>query len=265
MTDHLSSKYKLLRFDRDGKILRVTMDSPPLNAAGFDLHDELSYVFHDLAEDTCSVIVLTGEGRAFSAGGDLHEMLANCSDPARQDIMVARGSHIVRGLLDLKKPVIARVNGHAMGLGATLALLCDVAIMVDSARIADPHVAVGISAGDGGAMIWPLLIGFARARHHLMTGEPLTGTQAADIGLIYKAVPAELLDEEVAAYAQRLLAAPTLALSITKQSINLLLKQMIGDIPERHLALEGDSLRSADHKEALSAMLEKRPPQFTGR
>ena len=113
-------------------------------------------------------------------------------------------------------------------------------------------------------MLWPLLIGFARARHHLLTGEPLSAAQAAELGLIYKAVSADQLDAEVAAYAQRLMSVPALAVSITKQSINLLLKQITRDLPEAHIALEQVTLQSADHKEALTALIEKRAPHYTG-
>ena len=185
MVDQLAQKYRYLRFDRQDAVLTVTMDNPPMNAAGYDLHNELSEVFYDLADDPATIIVLTGNGRAFSAGGDLHEMLGNCSDPARQAVMVERGPHIVHGLLDLKKPVIARVNGHAMGLGATLALLCDVAIMVDTAKIADPHVGVGISAGDGGALLWPLLIGFARTLAPLLNSPAFASAIDRVCGVVF--------------------------------------------------------------------------------
>ena len=123
------------------------------------------------------MLVLTGEGRAFSAGGDFQGMLQAMQTPAGLARSVAHAPHLVRSVLSLDKPTIARVNGHAMGLGATLALLCDVVFAAEDARIADSHVKVGLAAGDGGALIWPHLVGYARARHHLLTGDALTGAE----------------------------------------------------------------------------------------
>jgi enoyl-CoA hydratase len=258
-------KYRFIKASRNGPVLTLTMDAPPFNAAAFDLHDELSHIFYDVAHDDCSVVILTGAGKAFSAGGDLHEMLANTENPSRQAEMMARAPHIVHSLLALDIPIIARVNGHAMGLGATLAMLCDVAIMNEDAKIADPHVNVGLSAGDGGAMLWPLLIGYARARHHLLTGDPLTGREAMEIGLIYRAVPLEELDEAVNAYADRLAAGATYAIRATKRSINMALRQQAATMVDAHAGIEALTLSSADHREAIEAFLAKRAPVFKGR
>ena len=226
--------YRHIDAARNGSVLTLTMNSPPMNAAGYELHDELSRIFYDVARDDPDVVILTGAGRAFSAGGDLDEMLANTQNSSRVAEMIARAPHIVQSMLALDVPLIARVNGHAMGLGATLALLCDVAIMVETAKIADPHVAMGLSAGDGGAMLWPLLIGFARARHHLLTGDPLTGAEAVAIGLIHKAVPAEELDTAVDTYAARLVNGATYAIKATKRSLNLALRAQAAQLADAH-------------------------------
>jgi len=259
------SRYNHIRSQRAGAILTLTMDHPPMNAAGFALHEELSRIFYDVAQDDCDVVVLTGAGRAFSAGGDLDEMLGNCDRPARMAEMMVRAPHIINAMLALDVPVIARVNGHAMGLGATLALLCDVAIMVDSAKIADPHVSMGLSPGDGGAMLWPLLIGYARARHHLLTGDPLTGAEAATIGLIHCAVPADELDGAVDAYAQRLVKGATFAIKATKRSINLALRAQAQSLADAHAGIETLTLLSEDHREAILSFKDKRPATFKGR
>jgi len=258
-------KYSLIKSRREGGVLTLTMDNPPMNSAGYDLQDELSYIFYDVARDDCSVVVLTGEGRAFSAGGDMQEMLANTNDLHRVADMMVRAPHIVQSMLALDVPMIARVNGHAMGLGASLALLCDVVIMAEEAKIADPHVAMGLSAGDGGAFLWPLLIGYARARHHLLTGEALTGREAAEIGLIYRAVPRDRLDDEVAAYVARLSKGATFAIKATKRSINLALRAQAAALADAHAGIETLTLASADHREAVTAFIEKRPPIFSGR
>lgn len=214
-------RYKFLKFERRGKILTVTINNPSANAANFGLHDELSYVFDEIEHDAeCEVVVLTGTGRVFSAGADRTGRLKACDNSSVRASMISRAPNMVRSLLSMSKPVIARVNGHARGLGATLALLADVAISVDTAEIADPHVNIGQSAEDSGAFFWPLVVGYSRSRQYLMSGESIVATEAARMTLIHKAVPADRLDAEVMNSADRLLAQPTLALRTTKHSIN---------------------------------------------
>lgn len=260
-----ANRYRSIRFERQGPVLTVVMDNPPVNSANLQLHDELSTVFADLEHDECQIVVLTGAGRAFSAGGDMPGMLAACDDSQLRMDLIKRAPYIIESALALSKPLIAKVNGHAMGLGATLALVADVAIATDTAKIADPHVAVGLSAGDGGALLWPLLIGFARARHHLLTGEVVLAPQAVAMGLIYKAVSGEQLDAEVDAYVQRLLALPPVAVNATKRSINTLLRQFATSVADAHAGLEHLTMASADHREAVLSFMEKRKPVFTGR
>lgn len=256
--------YKLIKASRQGKVLTLTMDNPPMNAVGFELHDELSRIFYDVAGDDCDAVILTGEGRAFSAGGDLDEMLAQARNPHRIGEMMARAPHIVLSMLALDVPVIAKVNGHAIGLGATLALLSDVVIMADHARIADPHVSMGLTPGDGGAFLWPLLIGYARARHHLLTGDPLTAVEAQAIGLIHKAVAADELDAAVTAYVDRLVSGATYAIKATKRTINMALRAQAQVLAEAHAGIEQLTLLSHDHQEAILAFKEKRSPEFRG-
>jgi enoyl-CoA hydratase len=259
-------KYKTIKFERRGRVLTVKMDNPPLNSAAEALHKELSEVFYDIAlDDEAAVVVLTGEGRAFSAGGDLNDMKAHLHDGDWQAYMFRQGPFIVHGLLNLNKVVIARINGHAMGFGATIALLCDLTIASDAAKIGDPHVLVGISAGDGGAFIWPQHIGFARAKWHLLTGEPIMAPDAAAMGLINKAVPRDALDKVVDELADRLANGPTLALNATKRSMNMLLKKQVEGVIEAHLGLEMLTVFSHDHREAVRAFLSKEAPRFEGR
>lgn len=258
--------YKALKFARRGKVLTVKMDSPPMNAASFDLHDELSYVFYDIARDPeCSVVVLTGEGRAFSAGGDIKLMSEKLDDIDFHSAFIRRGPFVVHGLLDLDKVVIARINGHAMGFGATVALLCDLSIAAETAKIGDPHVLVGLSAGDGGAFIWPKHIGFARAKWFLLTGEHILAPEAASIGLINRAVPLDKLDETVYELADRLANGPTQALNTTKRSINMLLRRQVEGVIESHLGLEMLTIFTRDHKAAVRAFLAKEQPVFEGK
>ncbi len=259
--------YKTLLFTRRGRVLEITMNRPDkLNAVDEVMHAELARVFVDASNDPdCDIVVLTGAGRAFSAGGDIDWMQRMIDDPASFEKTAREGKQIVFSLLDCEKPVIAKLNGHATGLGATIALFCDVIFASDKAKIGDPHVCVGFVAGDGGAVIWPQLIGYARAKEFLMTGDLMTAEEAAKIGLINHAVAAADLDARVAEFADRLAAGATKAIRWSKMSANIGLKQLAHSIMDASLAYEAMSNVSADHQEAVNAFREKRAPTFTGR
>jgi enoyl-CoA hydratase len=259
------SRYRTIRHERRGRILTLILNRPDvLNAVDGDMHAELTQIFYDAASDPGSdVIVLTGEGRAFSAGGDIpwmQEVIDQGFDRTARE-----AKRIIFSLLDCEKPIIARVNGHATGFGATLALFCDIIIASETAKIGDPHVQVGFTAGDGGAVIWPQLIGYARAKEYLMTGDLMTATEAARIGLINHAVPHSDLDERVYSLAQRLAEGSQLAIRTTKMSVNIGLKQLAGSIMDACLAFEAQSNASRDHQEAVNAFREKRKPDFRAR
>ena len=258
--------YETIKFARRGRVLEVIFNRPDeLNAVNAQLHEEMARVFVDANNDPDSdVIVLTGAGPAFSAGGDIEGMRKSFASPSTFDKIAREGKQIIFSLLDCEKPIIAKVNGHAMGLGATVALFCDVIFAADTAKIGDPHVAVGLVAGDGGAVIWPQLIGYARAKEYLMTGSVLTATEAARIGLINHAVPAAELDERVNQFSDRLASGPSKAIRWSKVSVNIGLKQLAHSIMDASLAYEWLASESADHREAVTAFCEKRKPVFTG-
>ena len=172
---------------------------------------------------------------------------------------------LIGDLLDVELPIVAAVNGPAMGLGASIALCCDVVFMADTATIGDPHVKVGLVAGDGGAALWPLALGPARAKQYLLTGDPLPAAEAERIGLVNRVVPAADLDREATAFATRLAAGAPLAVRYTKLAVNKLLKQALDTAFDVSTALELVTFRSEDHQEALAALREKRPPVFKGR
>ena len=260
------SRYKTLRIERDGPILTVVLNRPEqLNAVDELMHEELATVFGDCAADAGSeVIVLTGAGRAFCAGGDLRWLEAMATQPQAFAKTAAEAKLIINGLLDCDKPVIARVNGHATGLGCTIALFCDLVFAAEKARIGDPHVSVGLVAGDGGAVIWPQLVGYARAKEFLLTGDLLAAPEAARIGLINRAVPESELDPLVRDFAMRLAAGATKAIRWTKATINIGLRQLAGTMMDASLAYEALSNQTADHREAVRAIIEKRAPRFSG-
>jgi enoyl-CoA hydratase len=256
--------YRTLALSRSGRLLTITLNRPDaLNAVNLAMHEELAEVFVLAARDPGSdVVVLTGAGRAFSAGGDVEHIANNAVNPELFDEEVRLAKRIVFSMLDLEKPLVCRLNGHAVGLGATLALYCDVIFAADGARIGDPHVAVGLVAGDGGAAIWPVRIGLARAKEYLMTGELIPARRAAEIGLVNHCLPAAELDAAVAAFCDKLLAGSTAAIRWTKVVANLELKRITHALLDPGLAYEALSQRSADHREAVKAMHEKRKPEF---
>ena len=257
-------RYETIRLERSGRILTLTLDRPAqLNGISETMHRELAEVFRFAQRDRGSdVVVLTGAGSAFSAGGDMAWLQQAIDEPARFELIVAEAKEIVFSLLDLEKPILAKVNGAAAGLGATMALLCDVIFMADSAILVDPHVRIGLVAGDGGAVIWPQLIGYARAKHYLLTGEPVDAASALAMGLVNAVHPAAALDAAVDAYAERLCRGATMAIRWTKVSVNIGLKQLAHAIMDTSLAYEALSNGLPDHQEGLNAFLQKRRPEF---
>jgi len=251
--------YKAITFSRRGRVLTLTMNRPDsLNAVNAVLHEELSRVFTDAARDPDSdVIVLTGAGRAFCAGGDVDWMQDAIDNPDSFETTVAEAKAIVFSLIDCEKPTIARINGPAVGLGATIALFCDVSFAAEKAIIADPHVSIGMVAGDGGAVIWPQLIGFARAKEFLLTGDPIAAPRAAEIGLINHAVPAEQLDAAVDAFADRLAGGAMKAIRWSKVTTNIALRQLAVAMMDTGLAYEALTNVSADHQRLVTEFREK--------
>lgn len=258
--------YSALTINLADRIATVTLNRPEkLNAVDERMHEELARVFIDLNNDPdLDVVVITGAGRAFSSGGDIGWMQTMIDEPARFEKTAREAKQIVFSLLDCEKPVIAKVNGHATGLGATIALFCDVIFASERAKIGDPHVSVGFVAGDGGAVIWPQLVGYARAKEFLMTGDLITARQAAEIGLINYAVAPEKLDETVEAFARKLQSGASKAIRWTKMSVNIGLKQLAHSIMDASISYEAQSNRTADHAEAVAAFREGRQPRFVG-
>jgi enoyl-CoA hydratase len=266
MTGQMFENYEVISFSREGRILTITLNQPDrLNAFNAKQHSELARVFSEVQQDPDSdIVVLTGAGRAFSAGGDVGWMQDAIDNPEVFQTIADEAKRIIFSQLDLEKPLICRMNGHAMGLGATIALACDIVIASDQAKIGDPHVLVGYAAGDGGAALWPQLIGYLRAKEYLLTGDPIPAVEAARIGLINRAVAPEQLDDEVYTLARRLASGARKAIRWTKVTTNLALKQLVHMVMDSGLAYEALTNVSKDHREAVAAFREKRKPNFTG-
>ncbi|MDA1074752.1 MAG: enoyl-CoA hydratase/isomerase family protein [Proteobacteria bacterium] len=258
--------YSRFVFERDGRVLTAAISSDhPVNGVDGPMHDELARVFTDLQRDSESdIIILTGKGRAFCAGGDFDWFEEQIADPAKFRSIAWDAKRIVSSLLEMEKPILCRLNGAAAGLGATIALLCDMIVADERAVIGDPHVKVGLVAGDGGALIWPQLIGYAKAKELLMTGDLLTAKQAQDLGLINYAVPTDELDSKVQELVTKLQGNPRWAVRWTKTVTNIPLRALAAQMMDAAVGWESVSNFHADRKEAVAAFREKRPPKLTG-
>lgn len=264
------SKYEFLKVEIDGNgVATVTMNAPDtLNAIGPENHKELEYIWVDLARDEdIKAIVLTGAGRAFSAGGDVKKMAARAGTEFGQKYALRVPQNTLRifeHLLLVPQPVIAAVNGDAIGLGMTLALFSDMSVVADDARLGDTHVKVGLVAGDGGAVVWPMLVGPQRAKEFLMRGKLLRGAEAAAMNLVNYAFPKETVLAEAHKIATEIAANPIWAVRWSKAAVNKQLKAQLNQILELSIAYESLTMLTNDYKEAVNAFAEKRPPSFQG-
>jgi enoyl-CoA hydratase len=236
-----------------------------MNAVDGRLHHDLAELFRALkTEGDARAVVLTGAGRAFSAGGDM-AWFPTLRDPARMHALRREAKQLIWDLLDVEVPVVCALNGSAAGLAASVALLCDVVVMSQDAKIVDPHVLVGLVAGDGGAAIWPLLVGPLAAKRHLMLGDPLTAADALRFGVAAEVCPAADVAARGRAWADRLAAGAPLAVQGTKLAVNAQVKQALLTSFDLSTALEMPCFVSRDHAEAVEAFVSKRTPTFEGR
>ena len=242
----------------DGPIRTVTLDrAADLNSVDADLHWALANVWRQLAADTdARVVILTGAGRAFAAGGDLDWITSFLTDQGARDESIREGAHIIK-LRALRVPVIAAVNGPAVGLGCSVAVLCDIVLIAENAYLADPHVAVGLVAGDGGAAMWPLLTLVLRSREYLFTGDRIPAATAVELGLASRTVPADDLLPEAIRLAERLAAQPAEALRGTKRIVNMYLSQALAGPLQAGFAAEVATMRTAEHRDRLLALRER--------
>jgi enoyl-CoA hydratase len=266
MTDRYSG-FEGLKFERieDG-ILRIVMSTPGrLNAAGPEMHRSLANVWTEVDRDPDTrVAIITGEGDAFSAGGDLDMILDMASDFAVRIRVLREARDIVYNLIDCSKPVVSAIRGPAVGAGLVVGLLADVSIAGRTARLIDGHTKLGVAAGDHAAIVWPLLCGMAKAKYHLLTCEPLSGEEAERIGLVSLCVDDAAVDDEAVRVARTMAAGSQSAIRWTKLSLNNWLRAA-GPIFDASLALEFMGFAGPDVREGVAALKEKRPPTFEGR
>lgn len=249
------SKYELIEFSQEDGVLLVQFCRPDgLNAINARLHTELSWLFRDISEDdTCRAVVLTGKGKAYSAGGDIR-WFENITD-GELDRLFVEARRIVIDMLEVPQPIISAVNGPAIGLGATIALFSDMIYMARSARIADTHVLAGIAAGDGGAAIWPWIIGMPRAKEFLFTGRAIDAELAERIGLVNHVEDDDRLLEASLDMARRLANGPQMAIRATKASLNKILRDTVNLNLDTSLAMEKECFKSQEHQDRIQAFL----------
>jgi enoyl-CoA hydratase len=253
---------------RDGAIATITLNAPELmNRIDGEVHHQLTEALRALGDDDAGLraVVLASTGKVFSAGGDFDLMLAGNADLAVRRQMTREGGILFSALLDVPVPVVAAVQGDAIGLGATIALACDVVVTHPTCRFADPHVNIGLVAGDGGAIVWPSAVGMMRAKWHLLTGEPLRGDEAHAMGLVTQlAEGPDQVEATAREIAERLAALPPIAVQGTKQTLNQVLRARMNEALSLGLAHELTSLGSEDLAEAVDAFKSKRPPRYRG-
>ncbi|WP_330254923.1 enoyl-CoA hydratase/isomerase family protein [Nocardia sp. NBC_00565] len=240
----------------DGPIRTVVINRPDqLNAVNPALHWALANVWRQLAADRdAEVVILTGAGRTFSAGGDLDWITSFLDDPVARDESIREGAQIIEEMLRFGLPVITAVNGPAVGLGCSIAVLSDIVLISETAYLADPHIAVGLVAGDGGAAFWPLLGPILRSREYLYTGDRIPAATAVELGLASRTVAPESLLAEARRLAERLAGQPAQALRGTKRVVNMYLSQALGGPMQAGFAAEVVTMQSAEHRDRLLAL-----------
>lgn len=262
--------FRKLAIERSGHVATVTLNAPDSrNAIDLEMHGELEVVWGALASNAdVRAIVLTGAGDTFSTGGDVAAMARRAGTAeglAHSLKLPPMTRRLFTAILDTPQPIIAAVNGHATGLAATLALFADVGVIAETAKFGDSHVKVGLVAGDGGAVIWPLLVGANRAKEMLMSGRLISGTEAHAMGLFSHCVPAADVQAKAKALAEEYAALPPLAVQWTKQAVNRIVKAQMETVLDASIALEMMSMNTHDHAEATAAFVEKRAPTFESR
>jgi len=268
------SSYTGLRLAKSQGIMTVTISNPGRrNAITGTQSEELTRIWDDVWRDPeVSVIILTGEGQDFCSGADVAGLAQGAPGRAKpapgqrapvNTVSRAAKKHVY-GILECEKPIIAKVRGVAYGMGVNIALACDMVFAAPGARFCDSHVKAGMVAGDGGVLLWPLLVGMHRAKEYLMTGEPVPAEKAAEIGLINACIPDDQLDAHVQALAEKLRDLPPHAVNYTKAALNVALRQMTGAAFEMSLGYEMYSMGMNDFREATTAFVQKRKGVFDG-
>lgn len=256
----------LTSVDSDTRVATLTLNRPEsLNAFDGELVDAWADALHELgARRDVHVIVVTGAGKAFCAGGDLSTLAEAATAVERKSFLRDHVHCVARALRDVEQPVIAMLNGAAMGAGLDMALLCDMRIAAGEAKLGEAYVNVGLVSGDGGAWLLPRLVGPARALELLLTARVLSGDEAAEWGLVNRAVPRDRLEAETYALAEQLAAGPQLAQRLIKRAVYSSTQLSLDshyDLISSYMAV---AQTHDDFHGAVGALIDKRRPEFPG-
>jgi len=257
-----------LLYEVSDRIATITLNRPEkLNAFTGPMIDRWAWALGEAQQDSgVHVVVVTGAGRAFCAGGDVERMGEGAPTPLDHKNALWEHIHRIPKTLDLMdKPVIAMVNGVAVGAGMGMALMCDIRVASEEARFSTGYVKVGLVPGDGDAFFLPRLVGIAKALELLWTGDFVDAREAERLGIVNRVVPAARLREETYALARKIADGPQIPIRLIKrvayQSLRLDLRTHL-DLVSSHMVITRET---EDHKEGVRAFKEKRPPKFTGR
>ncbi|MDJ0006406.1 enoyl-CoA hydratase/isomerase family protein [Gordonia alkanivorans] len=259
--------YRTVTVERHGHVAELRLDRPDrLNAFDDELVNELPGVLTDLTRDTeVRAVAWTSTGRHFSAGGDMETILAGYADLNVLLRGVDDGRRLFRAFADFPKPLVTAVQGSSFGVATSLVFTSDAVVVAPKTKLSDPHVHMGLVAGDGGAVTWPLSAGLARAKRKLLWGEPLTGPEAVELGLATDLVESdEQLRPRALELAGQVGSLPPIATQLTKRALNRVLSQQTDQVLDAGFYLEALSNRSDDVVEAVNSFKEKRPGNWSG-
>lgn len=256
--------YRHLVFERRPHgVLHITLNRPEvLNATDEVLHRELSMIWRDVDGDPDTrAVIVDGAGRGFSAGGDLSMVERMTSDMSLRARVMEEARDLVTNMIACSKPIVSAVHGPAVGAGLVVALLADVSVVAEDAKLIDGHTRLGVAAGDHAALVWPLLCGMAKAKYHLLLCEPMTGAEAERLGMVSRAVPVSELAETAFEIADRLATGAQQAIALTKRALNGWLLQAM-PIFEASWGYEFVGFGGPDVLEGVASHREKRAPEF---
>ena len=257
-------KYHALKIDSPGdRILRITFDKPEtMNSLDAEGHRELTYIWRDIDEDeNVSSVILTGRGKAFSAGGDFGMIEDMIEDHKARARSWKEARDLVYNIINCSKPIVSAINGAAVGAGLVAGLLADISIAGKSAKIVDGHTRLGVAAGDSAVINWPLLCGMAKAKYHLLLCEPMDGEEAERLGMVSLCVEDNELQEKAIHIAERLRDSAPAATRWTKYALNNWYR-MAGPSFDASTALEMLGFASPEAAEGVRSHREKRSPKF---
>jgi len=264
----MAGDFKTIRYEEDGHVATLTLNRPDvLNSMDEEMTGEIVSVIERLRRPRdIRALVIASTGRCFSAGGNFDEIHRLIVDYDARMEAYDHGRRIIYGMTEIAMPVVVALQGDTYGLGTSLALSADILVASRNVRIGDPHVKVGLVAGDGGTLVWPAAFGFLKSKRHLLTGDPIEAEEAHRLGAV-----SDLVDEPdqvlplARQLADKIAALPPLAVQYTKRALNHSMHRAALDHFEFAMALEQYAMTSEDLKEALAALKEKRKPSFGNR